>query len=402
MQSTYIPMPGESSSAPADAASVIDHANRAMHRYASSPAGIKRGLRADSHGASGNVREMLLRDFWLGQVQHAKAAGIRADANDPAWQAAGMRYELNSGLRADSANSALSALNYQGVPIVRRQFYARALYDGLPKLVVPAWAETWNLNVTNYGGNAAWQGGADTKAPISDYSVDSRVRPIEMVWTAYRTPVRQTMQAESPFYGLSPQAEKQHAAEETLRAALENANANGGVGSNLWGLAQAPMTRSHSPLTFGSSNVQDCFADVIRFIQSVTELSGFAYKPNALAWSPRIRNRMLQAITTSNGYPFDPATVLARELEAYGITQVIEAPSLQDFEGVQYQDAMVVYIDDTYSGLYQVEALAPTPIRTVQEGLSDVTYMIALHGGIGTGIPQATNLRTVTVTPIGA
>lgn len=300
--------------------------------------------------------------------------------------------------QADAASTVPDAGTFvNGAPIapVLRPLVLR---ESLASVSLPIWTDTVRFDYYNITGTVAWGRAGDTRTPSADYTVESEfsVTP-ELVWTSTTMNWRQAQMATSPNYAVNPQALKSDAAMFVLKNAIENALISTPAGTALWSLRTIPCLRATSALVYGTSAWEQNMVDFIKFLQTVPELSLGMFKPTILDVTQRIINCLVRPVTTSTGYPMDAAMVLQQQLAVYGITQVNIVPSLQDFGGTDIDLAQLRTADA--NGLRQYEAMQPMPIRTVQQGLDDVSYFGAIHGGLHAAYRATTYQYLIEITP---
>ena len=300
--------------------------------------------------------------------------------------------------QADAASTVPDAGTFvNGAPIapVLRPLVLR---ESLASVSLPIWTDTVRFDYYNITGTVAWGRAGDTRTPSADYTVESEfsVTP-ELVWTSTTMNWRQAQMATSPNYAVNPQALKSDAAMFVLKNAIENALISTPAGTALWSLRTIPCLRATSALVYGTSAWEANMVDFIKFLQTVPELSLGIFKPTILDVTQRIINCLVRPVTTSTGYPMDAAMVLQQQLAVYGITQVNIVPSLQDFGGTDIDLAQLRTADA--NGLRQYEAMQPMPIRTVQQGLDDVSYFGAIHGGLHAAYRATTYQYLIEITP---
>lgn len=364
MRSTYLPIQGGLPTAPAGVSAnrVRGWIREAVLREASAT-----GLHADS------IRDPLASDYWRGVQQ---AGNLRGDAA----KIGARRLADSLGRQADASSTFTEALTSEWGAPIDVPTVPRRLKDGLPVHSVEPWADSYKIRFVDHDGTVQWGRGGSSSAPRADYGTAEQYRPMHLLWTATEMDAVQALHATSPNYGVAPLAEKAKAARYVMDRAIEDAIVNGVVGLDMWGLQQVPALRQTSGITYGTANAEDAFEDFVQFLQRVQEISLGVFEVNALAISQRIMNRLSAYITTGAGFPIDATAMLRNKLAEYGITRLIVAPSLRDFGGVNVDGAVLFNGND--NGLKRVQGLDVSPLRTVQEGLSDVTYYVCQHGGL--------------------
>jgi hypothetical protein len=323
---------------------------------------------------SDSLVDPVAADYWAGLRKAANLTGRAAEV--------GARRLADSLGRnvADAASTFPNALTAEyGAPI-DVPTVPRRLKDALPVRAIEPWADSYRADFVAHEGLVQWGRGGSTDAPRADYSTSFEYRKMHLLWTATEMDAIQSLHATSPDYAVSPLAEKARAARYVMDRAIEDAIVNGVVGLDMWGMQQVPALRETSLVTYGTANAEDAFQDFVQFLQRVQEISRDVFEVNALAVSRRVINRLNAYIATGAGFPINATEMLRNKLSEYGITTLIVAPSLRDFGGTNVDGA--VLFDSGDRGLKRVRGLDVSPLRTVQEGLSDVTYYVAQHGGL--------------------
>lgn len=391
----YLPLPGGPSVSPISRDGIVAMLQAADRR--------SRANRPNRAGLS--VADAVLADYWDGLVQHrdVKPGDVAARAlRDQLLHAAGQRPLADAVWRApvsDAASSLPEAGTYVQGPPIQQLYRPVRLLEELPERGVPVWADVVRLDYVDHTGQVRWGRGGDTDMPRADYTVDSKwTATPELVWTSTEIHWRQEQMAQSPAYGVDPAAEKARAARVVIEQALESALVSTPSGTSLLSLADTPCLRGVSSLTYGTSAVEDCIADMTRWLQSISELSLGTLAPDTVAITQRVLNSLYRPVVTSTGYPFDPVAAVQARLAAYGIRRVIIAPSLEDFGGTNI-DACVAFSSSEY-GLKRYVAMPFTPIRTEMRGLSTLTYYAAIVAGLSANYRASTYVYEVGVTPV--
>lgn len=362
-------------------------------------AALRQGMRvradADSAPFLPGPVDAVAADYWTGMLEDAgikKPRDLRADSRDdrriieanlPAMNAY-LRSLGRPEVRADAAIAAPEALTtIYGAPI-HRPVVPRVLADptnGIPVRGIDPWADTVRIDFVTHAGMGHWGRGGDSTMGRSDYDMEFEYRPVHMWWTSTATEWYQgSIVSQAPLVNVSPQAERATAARQVAEKALEDAIVSGVVGLDMWSLQTVPALRSTSSLTYGTDPIESTMVDFRAFLQYVSEASKTTFQVDTIAMSERIKNRLILPTTTFTGYPWNTMEQFEETLREYGITKVIYAPSLQDFGG-SLVDGAVAFNRDA-SGLKRIQAMAFSPVRTVAEGLSDVTYYVMRHAGL--------------------
>ena len=330
----------------------------------------------DSKAAGFSRRDCIIADTTMGIRE---MLGIRsADAAG----AAGVRTLMMQLHRlSDAAPTVPEAGTFVAGAPVRPIFRPVRLMEQMPAYGLPVWTDTVRFDYLDYTGQVQWGRGGDTSMPVSDYVVtsDFSVTP-EIVWTATNLHWVQEQRAQSPNYAVSPAAEKANAARVVMDQALESALVSTPAGVGFKSLDDTQCLRGKSDLTYGTDNIQDCIEDFTKFLQQISELSLGVFQPDTALITTRVLYRLARPVTTSAGYPFDPAQVVANRLAEYGITRLVIAPSLQDAGGANID--RVVLMQSGEGGLKRYSALDPVIVRTSVIGLNTTTIMAALPAGV--------------------
>jgi hypothetical protein len=358
------------------------------------------------HRANISVADAIRADYWDGlRDQRGIANGADPSARalrDQLLWATGQRPLADavwSGPVADAASSLPEAGTYVDGPPIRQLYRPVRLLEQFPTRGVPVWNDVIRLDYVDHTGEVRWGRGGDTDMPLADYTVDSKwTATPELVWTATEIHYRQEQMAQSPLYGLDPAAEKAAAARTAMEQALETACVVTPAGTNLLSLSNTPCLRGTSALTYGTSAVEACISDMIKWLQTISELSLGLLAPDSVAITQRILNSLYRPVVTSTGYPFDPVALVQSQLAAYGIRRVIIVPSLQDFGGTNV-DAAVAFSSDEM-GLKRTVAMPFTPVRTEMRGLSTFTYYAAIIGPLYAKYRASTYVYEIPITPV--
>ena len=388
---TYVQMPGGLAAPPLSTNGLLRALADAQARAIKANPARQRLSAADAIAADYIDGMRQAANAQPGQHAHAHAAEVMMRAVG--------RPEVLRIAASDAVGGLPNATTYvDGAPI-RPLLRPVRLLESLPKAGLPNWTEIVRHDYVEHTGSVVWGRGSPTIQPRADYATESYydMAP-EIVWTAAETPWRQTLTAQAPGYGFSPQAERAAAAREVIEQALENAIISQPAGTSLLGLQETPCLRERSALTYGTSNTEDCLSDFTRFLQSVSQLSLGLLKPNAMAISQRILDAVFRQYTTSSGFPIDSIAVIENAMSRYGINKIVIAPSLQDY-GATNVDAAVLYNDGS-DGLKFYEAMPFTAVRSQQVALSDVTYYAAIVGGLFARYRASTLVYEVTVVPV--
>ena len=365
----------------------------------------ERRSRAKPQRAGLSVADALLADYLDGVREVRGIADSRSReglaVRDQLVHAAGQRPLADAVWRgvADAASSLPEAGTYIDGPPIQQLYRPVRLLDEMPVRGVPVWTDVIRLDYVDHTGSVRWGRGGDTDMPLADYSVDSQwTATPEIIWTATEIHYRQEQMAQSPLYGVDPAAEKAKAARIVIEQALETALVTTPAGTNLLSLSNTPCLRAASALTYGTSAVEDCIADMTKWLQSISELSLGLLAPDTVAITQRVLNSLYRPVVTSTGYPFDPVAAVQARLAAYGIRRIIIAPSLQDYGGTNV-DACVAFSSNDM-GLKRTVAMPFTPVRTELRGLSTLTYYAAIVGPLYAKYRASTYVYEVGVTPV--
>jgi len=306
-------------------------------------------------------------------------------------------------LRADAANFFPDALLSQwgGLP-TRAPIVPTDLQNAIPTKSFPAWTEQYRVDYINRTGTIRWGQGSDLGGDMgnADYNVDFEVRPVMTLWTSYSVAWYQTaIVGSAPMVTISPVTEKSAAAMEAYKLAIESMVLRGVSGLDIWGLLQVPGLVRTSTLVYGSDPVQDCIKDLRKAAQYAKERSKGTFNVDTVDISPRILWRLEAEVVTSTGYPFDAAALVRRSLAEYGITTVNLITSLQDFGGAGSNMDAAVFRSSGEGGLRRCTVMPFTPVRTLQQGLNDVTFMVGREGGLYNQYAGSTFIYVIEVTP---
>jgi len=374
----YIHIPGQS----LPAAPVSDERVRSLVQQAA--------LRGQAVPGVQSRADAVLADYYLGWSEQAgltqavadskRADSVRADAK---------RYmdNLYRRFRADAASTFDGALTDRSGRVIRRPEVPQRMLDALPVRRVAPWAQNFEKRYVDHTGSVSWGRGGESSAPRADYYTDTEYRPVQLVWTAIETDAIQSLHAQSPEYGVDPRAEKQRAAQMVMRRAINRALISGVTGLDMWHSGNVPGYRLSLTSVFGTgsggSNLETALAEWKSILHTVSDLSDDTFQIDSVVLPKRFMNVCADYVTTSAGFPLQDtifANPFLQALAAYGITNVSYDPGLKNAGGSNVDRLM--FYSSAEGGLRHVRALDITPLRTVQEGLADVEYIVARVGGL--------------------
>ena len=297
--------------------------------------------------------------------------------------------------QGDAAQTFSRALEGSWGNVIETPFTPRRLIQDMPKKMVDAWAETIRIKFISHTGGATWMKGNTEKIARAGYGVREELRPIHTLVTATEKNWKQTLAQKSPKYQISAEAERAKAAKFALEKAMEKAMVTRPQGLDMWTFKDMPSLRRTSPLNYNTASGEDMREDFERMLQTVSEESEGVFEAKGLLITQRIINKLTTKATTSGGYPIDQTEWFKKTLSKYGVTNHSIVPTLRDYGGT-FIDALVLY-DPGENGLKRVLAMDITPFRTVQQGLSDLTYYMCRPGGLYTPHAGATYIYEIQV-----
>lgn len=352
-------------------------------------AGRPAAERADSAVDASSV----IAQGWLAEV--AAERGVRADS-----LAGGLARRLPP-RRADAAyyNSGddLSA-PLRPEPFVKQQ-KPRALLSGFPVENIGAGQMRFYANFLDHvGGASIYTPGTNV---IATADIDRSQDEARDVFTyVVQVPEDWLLSRMDQFAGRDNTSQRQAAGALALEKAFNQAILNGAPGYNalsLAGASQVGTLRIDSTATYGTDAADDVFEDLHVACQAISEESEGAFdSPDTLMVTRRIMHRLARYQNFDVGGPSDANRIVQGILSSYGISQVIMADELRDFEGSANRDAMVFFNrsgDETR--LRQVVSMRPTPIKSVETLTGRVTLMAGRHAGLY--LPQSGSALIYTV-----
>ena len=308
------------------------------------------------------------------------------------------RREATAGRRADAASYYAMDLvaNLPGSPIVRPRADLSDLLVGIPTRNVAAGAQTWRRRfVTHSGAAGVYRPGA-TQPPIASISRDEGQGEIVTYWTCVVDEWLESMH--DGYSGLDNAGEKAAAATRALEELAHTAILSGIPGLGIASLQDLPMSRRASSVVYGTAAADDALEDFASHLDAAVEAAKGTSRPDSIVISERIMNRLHRYTNFAFGGTAYASKIVSDLFVEKGITKVVPGYSLQDFGGTNV-DAMIAFSSSEDSGLANVLAMRPAPVRTVETIGGRATVYAMRHGGLELPIATSALLVEIEVAP---
>jgi hypothetical protein len=311
---------------------------------------------------------------------------------------AGHRRDATAGRRADAASYYAMdlAANLPGSPIVRPRADLSDLLVAIPTRNVAAGAATWRRRFVTHQGAAGVYRPGSTQPPIASISRDEGQGEIVTYWTCVVDEWLE--QLHDGFSGLDNAGEKAAAATRALEELAHTAILSGIPGLGISSLQDLPMSRRASSLVYGTAAIDDVLKDFASHLDAAVEAAKGTSRPDSIIVSERIMNRLNRYANFANGGNQYASQIVQSLFSDRGITKVVPGFSLQDFGGANV-DAMIAFSSSETSGLANVLAMRPAPVRTVETIGGRATVYAMRHGGLELPIATSALLVEIEVAP---
>ena len=308
------------------------------------------------------------------------------------------RRDATAGRRADAASYYAMdlAANLPGSPIVRPRADLSDLLVAIPTRNVAAGAATWRRRFVTHQGAAGVYRPGSTQPPIASISRDEGQGEIVTYWTCVVDEWLE--QLHDGFSGLDNQGEKAAAATRALEELAHTAILSGIPGLGISSLQDLPMSRRASSLVYGTAAIDDVLKDFASHLDAAVEAAKGTSRPDSIVVSERILNRLNRYANFANGGNQYASQIVQSLFSDRGITKVVPGFSLQDFGGSNV-DAMIAFSSSETSGLANVLAMRPAPVRTVETIGGRATVYAMRHGGLELPIATSALLVEIEVAP---
>jgi hypothetical protein len=308
------------------------------------------------------------------------------------------RRDATAGRRADAASYYAMdlAANLPGSPIVRPRADLSDLLVAIPTRNVAAGAATWRRRFVTHQGAAGVYRPGSTQPPIASISRDEGQGEIVTYWTCVVDEWLE--QLHDGFSGLDNAGEKAAAATRALEELAHTAILSGIPGLGISSLQDLPMSRRASSLVYGTAAIDDVLKDLASHLDAAVEAAKGTSRPDSIIVSERIMNRLNRYANFANGGSQYASQIVSSLFTDRGITKVVPGFSLQDFGGSNV-DAMIAFSSSETSGLANVLAMRPAPVRTVETIGGRATVYAMRHGGLELPIATSALLVEIEVAP---
>lgn len=341
----------------------------------------------------------LVATSWARERADSIARETRGNADQIRAQIlAGHRRDATAGRRGDAASYYAMdlAANLPGSPIVRPRADLSDLLVAIPTRNVAAGAATWRRRFVSHQGAAGVYRPGSTQPPIASISRDEGQGEIVTYWTCVVDEWLE--QLHDGFSGLDNAGEKAAAATRALEELAHTAILSGIPGLGIASLQDLPMSRRASSLVYGTAAIDDVLKDFASHLDAAVEAAKGTSRPDSIIVSERIMNRLNRYANFANGGNQYASQIIQSMFSDRGITKVVPGFSLQDFGGANV-DAMIAFSSSETSGLANVLAMRPAPVRTVETIGGRATVYAMRHGGLELPIATSALLVEIEVSP---
>jgi len=361
---------------------------RADSRVSSMPTQFARAMIrnfADSKAAAlvGNDRlDADVSDDAKLDVIAAIAQGLHLENRNDTIEDLGLRNDASYLFPGDGIGSTSS--------IIRPAEKNRALLASLSSRSIPANEKLFQNRWAGYEGSADVYREGMTSFPQAGANTAAQWKQTTVIVTTTHTPWKLAL--EGNLGGLNQVTEDAEAARRVLLDYLENALVQGIPGVADWnGAKDVPAPIYASTVDYSTvTNMDTVYADLIAMVQMVETANEFRGQgPSFILMGTRWIQRVQRLSNMNAGGASLGAQLLAMALEQAGVTGIIKAPSLtgQGPNGADANYDMAILWRPDPDGLRWINAMSPSPVRTV-ETIGGSTTLWAMAGG-GLEAPRA-------------
>lgn len=334
---------------------------------------------------------------------YGRAREIRADSNTVMEIDAAFRPRLQQGPgRADSSSYfALETVDRSG-PIHERPLVPQQLLGAIPVQSVDVSKDTYEVKFVDATASVENRPSGKTTLPLSEATADSSLRKLHVFHTGYASGDWRAQQLQRSM-SFSEDALKAQRCEWALNNFASSTWLRSGVtGLDAWSLADLPVQRETSTLTYGTTAADTVLQEFVGYLQYFSEVWKGARGGATLRCL--ISARVVHAISRYSNFAAGGTGLYRTQAvldmirgEGFEPTMVHE---LYNFGGANV-DGMVLYADYP-DGLRHLLGMAPAPVGSYPVGGTTVTEMAMISGGLICPDRESCYIIELPVTPAGA
>lgn len=227
------------------------------------------------------------------------------------------------------------------------------------------------------GEAALVRSGSAGNIPKVELGQTEMVRPVRYLAIGVDTDIFQQMA--DNFLGINSTAQKVKAGRSIIDRTINRFIWNGNDDADLWGVLNYPYLDKQVPgvAVSSSSTPAQIIAAITDIAYHAFNQSDGTFESNAIALSPRIMSYIAK---TPRSDTTDTSILSWLKDNLTHIRSWSVAPELKDAGGSNV-DGILAYRSDS-EGVEWMSVMAPTLLPPVQEGLSEVSYLVAGFGGV--------------------